>query len=30
MFQGFSPEQLEEAQRPRLKEVKGEVDEHVS
>jgi hypothetical protein len=27
MFQGFSPEQLEKAERPKLKEVKGEEDD---
>jgi hypothetical protein len=27
MFQGFSPEQIENAERPQLKEVKGEIDE---
>ena len=27
MFQGFSPEQLKEAERPQLKEIKGESDD---
>ena len=27
MFQGFTPEQLEKAERPQLKEVKGESDD---